>query len=446
MTKVLSGDLSSMNSSAVITLLKDTAEDSNKVLNRISTFINNSKTVCKGGGYDAVRAKMSLYLDALRKQSKICVNLSNNVVCANNSMFNYMEGYTELDNAKLPEINNSINEADRTISWLREIVYDYEYDNKGQIISVNSHTRGDQSLINSWVSVLTELKKLREKLENLESADSSAYSSIADTEVDTINFINATNGISNNSFSKSNLETNKDVADVSELQAQQISAASLNSQDPLVATSLAASSKTGEGNLYNGNTAINYLQTDPQWQDTEWARYKGDSLANDGCGPTSTAAALATILQDPSITPKTIGDKYKTSGTSTNLPFTAAKDAGLDVSDNIYTSEKSAFDAVLESGGGVIFKASEATPRSDGIRYYGGHYIAILDHNPVTDEYTICDPFSAENSTQTWTYSDITSGITNNWSAVIAPPGETVRGILEENNITPKKGIDNLYN
>ena len=243
MTKVLSGDLSSMNSSAVITLLKDTAEDSNKVLNRISTFINNSKTVCKGGGYDAVRAKMSLYLDALRKQSKICVNLSNNVVCANNSMLNYMEGYTELDNAKLPEINNSINEADRTISWLREIVYDYEYDNKGQIISVNSHTRGDQSLINSWVGVLTELKKIREKLENLESADSSAYSSIADAEVDTINFINATNGISNNSFSKSNLETNKDVADVSELQAQQISAA-----DPLIATPLAATRSNVGGN------------------------------------------------------------------------------------------------------------------------------------------------------------------------------------------------------
>ncbi len=444
MTKVLSSDLTQANSSNVITLLTQTAEDSNKLLNRLSMFVHSSKSICVGGGYDAVRAKLLLYYDALSKQSKICVNLSNNVVSANNFMLNYMDGYSELDNSKLPEIDQSITEADRTLTWLKELVYDYEYDEKGEIKSVSSHTRGDQSLINSWSGVLDELKKLREKLEGLEYADSSAFGIISDVEMDTINFISATNGISNNSFSSKNCKTSKFISDVEEIQAPQLNMIQ-NTDETLVATTLSSARTKGTGNLYNGNTAINYLQTDPQWQDTAWHSSEYNGLAMAGCGPTSTAAALATILKDPSITPKTIGDKYPYSGTSTNLPKKAAQDAGLDVSDNIYTSEKGAFDAVLESGGGIIFKAAEETERYNGIRYYGGHYIAILDHNPVTDEYTICDPYSTENSTQTWSYEDITNGVKDNWSAVIAPPGETVRGILEEKGITPRNGLNGLY-
>ena len=96
MAKVTYDDLERANASSSLDLLAETAVDSSKIASVIENFINNSKTYLTGGGYDAVRLKLGLYVDALRKQYQICVNLPNNVKAANFSLITYMEGYIRM--------------------------------------------------------------------------------------------------------------------------------------------------------------------------------------------------------------------------------------------------------------------------------------------------------------------------------------------------------------
>jgi len=77
MAIVHKSDLQNINSSAGLSYIEKKAEESQKLSNAISNFITNTQTKLKGGGYDAVRSKMSLYIDALNKQSQICSNLKN---------------------------------------------------------------------------------------------------------------------------------------------------------------------------------------------------------------------------------------------------------------------------------------------------------------------------------------------------------------------------------
>ena len=79
MTRVTSADLTRANTSAMITQLDSTVETSTAILSKMNEFIYGSTDTLRGEGYNAVRAKLSLYVDAIRKEAQICQNLSNNV-------------------------------------------------------------------------------------------------------------------------------------------------------------------------------------------------------------------------------------------------------------------------------------------------------------------------------------------------------------------------------
>ena len=187
MTKIYNSELSSANSSNMIKELEKEIETSTKLISIMSEFLTSSTTVLVGGGYDAVRAKLSLYSDALSKQITICQNLANNLKAANNIMINYMEGYEMLDDAYIGDIKNSISDIKAFLDWLKSYTTITRTDSQGNT-TTESVRNGTDAEIESWTGILHEFEHLLELLENLKPTDESAFSLLDSVKTDVISF------------------------------------------------------------------------------------------------------------------------------------------------------------------------------------------------------------------------------------------------------------------
>ncbi len=76
-----------------------------KMKESIDSFISNSYDKLEGGGFDALRKKLSYYSLLYGLIVNLCDTTTNNCISVNNSMYNFMEGYSSLDDSRLDEIN-----------------------------------------------------------------------------------------------------------------------------------------------------------------------------------------------------------------------------------------------------------------------------------------------------------------------------------------------------
>lgn len=152
-----------------------------------------------------------------------------------------------------------------------------------------------------------------------------------------------------------------------------------------------------------------------------WESTWGKSIASSGCGPTSMAAVLANLLNDPSITPSTIANmmNYDDNIGGTYVAK-AANRYGLDAQFHIGLG-KEAMNTFLRNNGKMIVAVNN-----------GGHYIAVLGINDSTNPptYIVCDPNDWNTAKKTWTYNDIATGHT--MVMHIAPKGKTVQQCLQQ--------------
>ena len=123
MTKVVASDLVAVQSSSLFGNISKVGSLSSSMDGSISKFRSESPSTLKGDGYDMVRTKMSIYEDAYNKQAKLCEILANNIQAANNSMLNYMEDYSVLDDSLVPEIEAKFVIAPNGIDeyWIKNI-------------------------------------------------------------------------------------------------------------------------------------------------------------------------------------------------------------------------------------------------------------------------------------------------------------------------------------
>lgn len=187
MTVIYNNELSSANSSNMITELEKEIDTSTKLITIMSDFLTSSTTKLVGNGYDAVRAKLSLYNDALSKQVKISQNLSNNIKAANNIMINYMDGYDMLDDANIDDIKNSIADTKSFLDWLKSYSTVTRTNSKGETVT-ESVRNGTNAEIESWTGILHEFEHLLELLENLKPTDESAFSLLDSVKTDIVSF------------------------------------------------------------------------------------------------------------------------------------------------------------------------------------------------------------------------------------------------------------------
>jgi len=147
--------------------------------------------------------------------------------------------------------------------------------------------------------------------------------------------------------------------------------------------------------------------------DTTW----GKDIASSGCGPTSMAACLATMLHDKNITPSTMANMMNyDDNIGGNYVAKIAARYGLDQTHTIGLGQDS-MNTFLRNGGTMIVAVNN-----------GGHYIAVLGVND-DGTYIVCDPNDFNTANKTWNYNDIATGHTMVFH--IAPKGKTVNECLQ---------------
>lgn len=355
MAKVTSSDLNSANINNIsnIELVSSTCSE---MTNKISSFISSSQTVLTGGGYDAVRVKLNLYLNVVNTLKPICDNLVSNLKSCNNGMINYMEGYSELDDAKLPEINNRLAEIKGYLSYL--------------YACASSSKNADYSAsIAYWTSIYNELSHYRDLLSGLSLKDSSLYGSLSSTITDIANVCTFIESIDESTFTKDGIEAYK------------------NGTGSLFKNTESISIKTGsiEHKEYNQKA----------WNDevSAYCKSKGypewNNFGASGCG-TCTAAEVYTNLLGREVTPFEVIDfmnqNYGTSKvTNSDALFTKlAHNYGLN-SKNVYCTKDNTINCLMQGG-------QVATVMNGG-----AHYISITGYDKATDTFTIFDSYYTAN-------------------------------------------------
>ncbi len=353
---VYSSDLSSANNSKMVNLINSCGETSSNLINEINAFINDTQTTLTGGGYEGVRAKLALYVDVISKQKAIGTNLVANIQAANNTMLNFMEGYSMLDDSKIPEIETKIREIETMIAWLK--TYSEE----------TGTTNGTASEIAGWEGLLKELNKLLEKLKALASTDAYAYALMSSVEGDIISFGTALGNVKlpNYDGTFSNLCSHNLKSKIDDL-------IEINKTPT---TTSSSSTKTGSS---TGNRIISYSQKGYYDKNGRWRQwgYKnngwGKKIYESGCGPTSLASCLATMFQDSRITPSVIASLMTSSGQNNGFGFAKICNRfGLNygLKDGLGSKDSKGnlkINNFLKNGGTIVLSVRD-----------GGHYISIL--------------------------------------------------------------------
>ncbi len=197
--------------------------------------------------------------------------------------------------------------------------------------------------------------------------------------------------------------------------------------DSASATVLAS---TGTPLLYNSpnGKVIYYSQKgyyDQSGNFHHWESTWGKNIASSGCGPTSMAACLANMLNDPSITPSTVANMLAyDDNVGGNYVYKVADAYHLDQTCHIGLKREES-NNLLRNGGKMIVAVNN-----------GGHYIAVIGINDSTNPptYIVDDPYDDNTAKKTWRFEDIAAGHTMVFH--IAPPGKTVQQCISGGNNT----------
>ena len=170
-------------------------DSSEAVVSVLNSFIDESTGTLKGGGYDAVRVKLGLYANVYKTLNQICINYESIAKNANNSMLNYMEGYTVLDDSKIEEYAIRLKQIAGYLRYLKEL-------------SASSDT-DYSAIIDYWVGIYEDLYHYKKLLEGLAGTDNSLYDGFADVTSDIENISRAVAGINESTFTKTQMEAFK---------------------------------------------------------------------------------------------------------------------------------------------------------------------------------------------------------------------------------------------
>ena len=402
MAKVNVGDLVSANNSSMLKKLEEASNNLKNIKNNINNFKNTSTNELVGSGYDTLRMKLDLYIDCLEKLDIICNNLSQAIPNANNTMIGFMEGYSELDDSKIPEVEAQLQAAKDRLAWLQS--YHTETDSNGNTIRVRNGTDAE---IAECMALIKELEHLLEKLKLLAPTDRSAFSKINAVNTDIISYANALLGIK--------------VTD-------------LNSTNQ--------NSKTNgiidnEGNAYEIKEYYAFDQRDSKWQKSGYHSYEGSDIAEGGCAVCSSAACLSTILQDSTINPYTVGKvmgENHWTNYGGNFVGHLGEYYGIDT-DMYFGSNYQSVGAnnedkrleymtnLVNNGGAMVLSQND-----------GAHYIAVTGYDNTTGKYIVADSYpelsNQSSNLQYLSGEEIMSKNISMWEA-FAPVGMTVSDAIK---------------
>lgn len=152
-----------------------------------------------------------------------------------------------------------------------------------------------------------------------------------------------------------------------------------------------------------------YIQWDKRWA---YDKLGGTNIAIGGCGPTCVAMALGGILDDKSITPKSIAEKedangyFAEEGTKWSFFDYIAKEYG--VKSTGVPLSKEAINASLDKGNPVIASVHPGKFTTVG-------HIILITAKDEDGKYIINDPNSYTRTLKKWSYDELKTEIVAMW-------------------------------
>ena len=182
--EIISGNNDSIKS------LEEVTEFSKNLIEVINSFIEDSKDKLTGEGYEKVRERLEFYCSALETQQKLSKIVQNNFTIGNNLMIKFMGDFSNLDNADLESIQNTLYTVKNNIYELQNRINVLEQEEDG-----GDTLRELKQKLEEWKAIAKQYQILVEKLECLDNTDSSILSYLSDTYTDCTNFSTAVNEI-----------------------------------------------------------------------------------------------------------------------------------------------------------------------------------------------------------------------------------------------------------
>ena len=152
-----------------------------------------------------------------------------------------------------------------------------------------------------------------------------------------------------------------------------------------------------------------YIQWDKRWA---YDKLGGTNIAIGGCGPTCVAMALVGILDDKSITPKSIAEKedangyFTDAGTKWSFFDYIAKEYG--VKSTGVPLSKEAINASLDKGNPIIASVHPGKFTTVG-------HIILITAKDEDGNYIINDPNSYTRTIKKWSYDELKTEIVAMW-------------------------------
>lgn len=152
-----------------------------------------------------------------------------------------------------------------------------------------------------------------------------------------------------------------------------------------------------------------YIQWDKRWA---YDKLGGTNIAIGGCGPTCVAMALGGILDDKSITPKSIAEKedangyFTDEGTKWSFFDYIAKEYG--VKSTGISLNKEAINASLDKGNPIIASVHPGKFTTIG-------HIILITAKDKDGNYIINDPNSYTRTLKKWSYDELKTEIVAMW-------------------------------
>ena len=191
---VTSSDLTSANTDNMDNL-ELVIETSGKVETLLQDFVSTTPGTLKGTGYDMIRVKVSLYQKAYSTLKSVAENLKSILNGTNNNMINYMEGYSYLDDSKVPEMEALLQNIAAYLRYLSD---------------KSSSTGVDYSAeINRMVDLYNKIYHYKELLKGLSSKDNELFGTLENIITDVENVARMVDGINESTFTKEGLEALK---------------------------------------------------------------------------------------------------------------------------------------------------------------------------------------------------------------------------------------------
>ncbi len=190
MSLLLQSDLSSANKSKAITCLTNDIDDTKKLLASVENFISGSTEQLKGASFDAVRAHMQVYVDALNKRINCAENMIAAIKSANSTMSSFMDGESKLDTSETETVRNQMKAYN---SAANAYLGRYNnYDSMRERISRESL----YGLYNESLGNAKRKEKILKLLEQLDSKDAATLATLNASTDDVASFKTAVGSIS----------------------------------------------------------------------------------------------------------------------------------------------------------------------------------------------------------------------------------------------------------